>query len=45
MPDEAGREILKGMMIDRFVLTDDAAYDSVREMRSEIEGIKQSLEK
>ncbi len=43
--DEAGREILKGMMIDRFVLADDAAYDSVRGMRSEIEGIKQRQEK
>ncbi len=30
--DAAGREILKGMMIDRFVLVNDAAYDSVREM-------------
>jgi len=32
--DEAGREILKGMMIDRFVLVNDAAYDSVREMQA-----------
>ena len=32
--DEAGREILKGMMIDRFVPANDSAYASVREMQA-----------
>lgn len=32
--DEKGKEILKGMMIDRFVPISDSAYDSVREMIS-----------
>ncbi len=32
--DEKGRKILKGMLIDKFVLIDDSAYDSVREMRA-----------
>ncbi len=31
--DPQGREILKGMMIDKFVLIDDSAYDSIREMK------------
>jgi len=31
--DEKGREILRGMMIDRFVLIDDKSYDSIREMK------------
>jgi phosphonate transport system substrate-binding protein len=29
-----GKEILKGIFIDRFVVIDDSAYDSVREMES-----------
>ncbi len=32
--DAQGREILKNMMIDRFVLLDDHAYDTIREMKS-----------
>lgn len=32
--DPKGREILKNMMIDKFVLLDDRAYDSIREMKS-----------
>ena len=32
--DPKGREILQRMMIDRFVLIDDSAYDSIREMAS-----------
>ncbi len=35
--DAQGREILKSMMIDRFVPISDSAYDSVREMKSWIE--------
>lgn len=31
--DPKGRELLKKMMIDKFVLIDDSAYDSVREMK------------
>lgn len=31
--DEKGKEILKGMMINRFVEGDDSAYDSVRRMK------------
>jgi phosphonate transport system substrate-binding protein len=31
--DEKGREILKGMMIEKFVPIDDKAYDSIREMK------------
>ncbi len=38
--DEAGREILKGMMIERFVSADDTAYDSIREMREWTTGMK-----
>ncbi len=38
--DEEGREILKGMMIDRFVTISDAAYDSVREMRKQMAAMK-----
>ena len=29
-----GKEILKGMMIDKFVNIDDSAYDSIREMKA-----------
>jgi phosphonate transport system substrate-binding protein len=32
--DATGRELLKKMMIDKFVLIDDHAYDSIREMKS-----------
>jgi phosphonate transport system substrate-binding protein len=32
--DEKGREILKGMMIDKFIVPDDRDYDSVREMKT-----------
>jgi len=32
--DEKGREILKRMMIDKFVLIDDSAYDSIRQLKS-----------
>jgi phosphonate transport system substrate-binding protein len=38
--DEAGREILKGMMIDRFVSVNDASYGSVREMQVWTAGTK-----
>lgn len=31
--DAKGREILKGMMIEKFVLIDNKAYDSIREMK------------
>lgn len=31
--DEKGTEILKGMMIDKFVPIEDGAYDSIREMK------------
>ncbi len=31
--DPTGAEILKGMMIDRFVEIDDSAYDSIRDMK------------
>jgi phosphonate transport system substrate-binding protein len=31
--DPEGREILKNMMIDKFVEIDDSAYDSIREMK------------
>jgi phosphonate transport system substrate-binding protein len=32
--DEKGRELLKKMMIDKFVVIDDRAYDSVRDMKA-----------
>lgn len=32
--DNKGRELLSKMMIDKFVASDDSAYDSVREMKS-----------
>ncbi len=34
--DERGREILQKLMIDRFVIVDDQAYDSVREMMIQV---------
>ena len=35
--DNKGRELLSKMMIDKFVVIDDRAYDSVREMKSWLE--------
>jgi phosphonate transport system substrate-binding protein len=35
--DDKGRELLIKMMIDKFVVIDDSAYDSVREMKSWLE--------
>ncbi len=32
--DAKGKEILKGMMVDKFVPVNDSAYDSIREMKS-----------
>lgn len=32
--DEKGRNILRRMLIDKFVLIDDSTYDSIREMKS-----------
>lgn len=32
--DEKGRQILKKMIIDRFVIIDDSAYDTIREMKN-----------
>lgn len=40
--DEAGREILKGMMIDKFVAVEDSLYDSIRNMRTIVDKIKKS---
>ena len=38
--DPKGREILRKMMIDKFVVINDSAYDSVREMKSWIKAQK-----
>ena len=38
--DEQGRKILKGMMVDKFVVIDDSAYDSIREMSAWIRAQK-----
>ncbi len=35
--DEEGRRILQDLMIDRFVIIDDIAYDSIREMIASLE--------
>lgn len=35
--DEAGKEILRDLMIDRFVLGSDDSYDTIREMANELE--------
>lgn len=35
--EEKGRELLKKMMIDKFIVIDDRAYDSVREMKAWID--------
>jgi len=32
--DKRGKEILKGMMVDKFVLPDDSEYNSIREMEN-----------
>ena len=32
--DERGKELLDKMMVDKFIVIDDSAYDSVREMKS-----------
>lgn len=32
--NDEGRQVLEGMMVDRFVLIDDSAYDTIREMKS-----------
>jgi phosphonate transport system substrate-binding protein len=32
--DPKGRELLRHMMIEKFVLLDDRAYDSIREMKA-----------
>jgi phosphonate transport system substrate-binding protein len=46
MPDTAaGREILAGMMIDRFVPGDDSNYDSIRAINRWIAGQKQGSRK
>ncbi len=34
--DDAGRKILQGMMIERFVTINDAAYDTVRQLRKRV---------
>lgn len=39
--DERGKELLDEMMIDKFVVIEDSAYDSVREMKSWISGYKE----
>lgn len=38
--DEEGKEILHGMMIDRFVEIEDSAYDSIRRMKETISTTK-----
>jgi phosphonate transport system substrate-binding protein len=43
--DEKGREILKGMMIDRFVEGSDNDYDSIREMKAFIKSRKSDKNK
>lgn len=35
--DKEGKEILKGMMIDKFVVIDDSNYDSIRKMKRFLE--------
>lgn len=43
--DNKGKELLSKMMIDKFVVIDDSAYDSVREMKSWLEKQKPAEEK
>jgi phosphonate transport system substrate-binding protein len=42
--DKRGKELLGNMMIDKFVVIDDSAYDSVREMKSWISRHKEREE-
>jgi len=35
--DEEGKKILSNVKIDRFVILQDYAYDSIREMRKQIQ--------
>ncbi len=39
--DKKGQEILKGMMIEKFIPIDDKAYDSIREMKRWVEAQKE----
>ncbi len=41
----AGREILKGMMVDRFVTITDSSYDSIREMKQWLSDQKKTVKK
>jgi phosphonate transport system substrate-binding protein len=43
--DNKGRELLRKMMIDKFVVIDDSSYDSVREMKSWLEKQKTKAQK
>ena len=43
--DEKGAGILKGMMIDRFVIIDDSAYNSIRDMQNWIAAQKKKKDK
>lgn len=43
--DARGREILDKMQIDKFVIIDDAAYNSIREMQSFVAGQKKKKQK
>ncbi len=43
--DNEGRELLRKMMIDKFVVIDDSSYDSVREMKSWLEKQKTKAQK
>ena len=43
--DEKGREILNGMMIDRFVEISDSVYDSIREMEAWVVAQKRTKRK
>jgi phosphonate transport system substrate-binding protein len=38
--DARGKEILQGMMIEKFVPIDDSAYDSIRNMEKRIQAVK-----
>jgi phosphonate transport system substrate-binding protein len=40
--DKDGADILKGMMIERFLPIEDSAYDSIREMKTWIAAQKSS---
>ena len=43
--DEKGREILKGMMIDKFVVIEDSAYDSIRDIQRQVAKHKEEKHK